>query len=215
MVLNRPTITCTGDLYVERIERTECIGNSLVKINNNFKKLDTATCQTENNIIDLLTLVTELSSRRPKYVPLTGIYSNGVSGTGDLSSVVNLSYDSTYATKSGSVTYNISQLQGSGLDTAKITHLHIVADIRMYANDLERKANLYVTYPNSGYKPLLQTIIDAGIGVNSAAMVANSIKTTCIVPINNDTTTISLSVNTNYAAHGERASFEIIGATMF
>jgi hypothetical protein len=40
--------TCTGDQYVQNIERTECIGNSLVKINNNFKNLDVAVCELEN-----------------------------------------------------------------------------------------------------------------------------------------------------------------------
>lgn len=43
--------TCTGDQYVENIERTECIGNSLVKINNNFKNLDIAVCEFLNNTI--------------------------------------------------------------------------------------------------------------------------------------------------------------------
>ena len=45
--------TCTGDQYVQNIERTECIGNSLVKINNNFKNLDVAVCETGNDIESL------------------------------------------------------------------------------------------------------------------------------------------------------------------
>lgn len=39
--------TCLGDTYVELIERTECIGNSLAKINNNFAALDAVVCSTE------------------------------------------------------------------------------------------------------------------------------------------------------------------------
>lgn len=54
--------TCTGDQYVENIERTECIGNSLVKINNNFKNLDVAVCETGNDIEGLLTLINQLSA---------------------------------------------------------------------------------------------------------------------------------------------------------
>jgi microcystin-dependent protein len=54
--------TCTGDQYVENIERTECIGNSLVKINNNFKNLDVAVCETGNDIEGLISLITSLSA---------------------------------------------------------------------------------------------------------------------------------------------------------
>lgn len=39
--------SCNGDLYVETIERTECIGNSLAKINSNFAALDIAICTVE------------------------------------------------------------------------------------------------------------------------------------------------------------------------
>lgn len=39
--------TCFGDSYVEVIERTECIGNSLAKINNNFAALDLRLCETQ------------------------------------------------------------------------------------------------------------------------------------------------------------------------
>jgi hypothetical protein len=54
--------TCTGDQYVQNIERTECIGNSLVKINNNFAALDVAVCETGNDIEGLMSLITSLSS---------------------------------------------------------------------------------------------------------------------------------------------------------
>jgi hypothetical protein len=36
--------TCNGDNIVQTIERTECIGNSLQKINSNFTGLDVAVC---------------------------------------------------------------------------------------------------------------------------------------------------------------------------
>jgi hypothetical protein len=48
---------CTGDNIVDRISRTECIGNSLTKINNNFTKLDQAICQTNNDFETLENLL--------------------------------------------------------------------------------------------------------------------------------------------------------------
>ena len=53
-------VECTGDFYVEEIDRTECIGNSLPKINSNFYNLDVAVCELENALVELedkLTLV--------------------------------------------------------------------------------------------------------------------------------------------------------------
>jgi hypothetical protein len=41
---------CTGDTIVQTIERTECIGNSLAKINSNFKNIDVACCELSNEI---------------------------------------------------------------------------------------------------------------------------------------------------------------------
>ena len=45
--------TCTGDSIVQVIERTECIGNSLPKINSNFKALDAAICELQSTAGDL------------------------------------------------------------------------------------------------------------------------------------------------------------------
>lgn len=39
---------CIGNTYVQLIERTECIGNSLTKINANFAQLDTQVCSFNN-----------------------------------------------------------------------------------------------------------------------------------------------------------------------
>ena len=36
---------CTGDTYIEFIDATECIGNSLEKINSNFGLVDSALCE--------------------------------------------------------------------------------------------------------------------------------------------------------------------------
>lgn len=47
------SIPCTGENYVQTIDRTECIGNSLVKINSNFKNLDLAACELEQRVADL------------------------------------------------------------------------------------------------------------------------------------------------------------------
>lgn len=47
---------CLGDTYVDFIERTECIGNSLAKINDNFKKLDIQICGIEGTTSVINTL---------------------------------------------------------------------------------------------------------------------------------------------------------------
>jgi hypothetical protein len=46
--------TCTGDSIVQIIERTECIGNSLTKINSNFQGLDEAVCNLQFNLTEVL-----------------------------------------------------------------------------------------------------------------------------------------------------------------
>jgi hypothetical protein len=43
--------TCTGREYTTEIERTECIGNSLVTINNNFRSIDTQICSIVNDYV--------------------------------------------------------------------------------------------------------------------------------------------------------------------
>lgn len=47
---------CNGDRFVETIEATECIGNSLVKINNNFEALDVVSCRNDAVVSALLGL---------------------------------------------------------------------------------------------------------------------------------------------------------------
>lgn len=42
---------CTGRNYTSEIDRTECIGNSLVTINNNFKNLDESLCSVINTVV--------------------------------------------------------------------------------------------------------------------------------------------------------------------
>jgi len=41
------TTSCTGDQYIEFIEQTECIGDSLEKINSNFGIMDSVICETK------------------------------------------------------------------------------------------------------------------------------------------------------------------------
>lgn len=41
---------CTGDAFVEVIDRSECIGNSLIKINSNFAALDGELCKLQDEI---------------------------------------------------------------------------------------------------------------------------------------------------------------------
>lgn len=49
--------TCTGTQYTQRILRTECIGNSLVTINNNFLNLDLEVCRLDNEIVTLQNII--------------------------------------------------------------------------------------------------------------------------------------------------------------
>ena len=42
---------CTGSVYTQRILRTECVGNSLVTINNNFRNLDLEACRLDNEVV--------------------------------------------------------------------------------------------------------------------------------------------------------------------
>lgn len=197
------------------IDRELCMGDSLQFINANTDYFNILTNNLQLSATSLLSVVNTLVNRTTRYVEITGVDSGGVTGTGDLASVSGLSYSSGYSTKSGSATYNISKLRGAGLNPATITSLHVVCDVRMYANDLARKANIWATYPDTKYRPILRTIIDAGIGLPVAASVATSLQTVCTIPVNRDTTTVSLSVQTDYAAHGEYASYQIIGATTF
>jgi hypothetical protein len=44
---------CTGTVYTQRILRTECVGNSLVTINNNFQNLDLEACRLDNEVVAL------------------------------------------------------------------------------------------------------------------------------------------------------------------
>jgi hypothetical protein len=49
---------CFGNLIVDKINRTECIGNSLVKINKNFADLDAAICRAANGNDQFKSIVT-------------------------------------------------------------------------------------------------------------------------------------------------------------
>jgi hypothetical protein len=58
---------CDG--IVQNIERTECIGNSLVKINSNFSGLETAGCDLENELAAVEASVISLSSITNQITP--------------------------------------------------------------------------------------------------------------------------------------------------
>lgn len=155
------------------------------------------------------------SFARPTYVNITGVQSGGVIGTDDLSTVTGLSYNSGFATKNGTATYTISKLQGPGLDTTRITDIHVVAKVGEYAGELGRKSYIMATYPDGSYQPVLTIPSDQAGTFANDAIVCTTVSTTCRIPINSDTATVTLSVNVDYAAHGEFAYYEIIGATIF
>jgi len=61
---------CDG--IVQNIERTECIGNSLVKINSNFSGLETAGCDLENLVATIQTMFVGTISYFPSVTAPTG-----------------------------------------------------------------------------------------------------------------------------------------------
>jgi hypothetical protein len=175
----------------------------------------TASSVTNNTQIATTAFVHSLLSNnvsRPKYVGITGINSGGVTGTGNLTGVTGLSYDSGFATRNGTATYTISQFTGTGLDTSRITELHIEALVSEFANNTDRKSFVRASYPDGTTRDIL-AIPAANGNFTSSANISTCVSTICRVPINSDTATITITINVDYAAHGERAKFNIIGAT--
>lgn len=89
--------TCTGNNYVQTIDRSECIGNSLVKINANFKALDNETCRVSNIIASTGSLavadsttidLTYNSATNTLSADITGKVPNANGGAGTLSGVL-------------------------------------------------------------------------------------------------------------------------------
>ena len=104
---------CTGDSIVQNIERTECIGNSLTKINNNFSALDVAVCEV-SNVTSLITnvngilksdgtgTITAAVSGVDYYVPGTNLTAGSIAASGAIVSSGNVS--GTSITTSGTIT---------------------------------------------------------------------------------------------------------------
>ena len=94
--------TCTGDSFVQSIERTECIGNSLVKINNNFAALDIALCKASDVTNDIYNIngilksngtgtITVATPGTHYYVPNTILQSLAITATGNITATGTLS----------------------------------------------------------------------------------------------------------------------------
>ena len=140
-----------------------------------------------------------------EYAAITG--TSGVVGTGDLSGVTGLSYDSGSTSASGSATYIMSNFTGASLVPSEIRSIHIEASVR--ANSItNQKAEVLVSYPDGTTKPLLLTERDAQQGENSTwvTLVAE-------VPVNKSQPSIALSVDVVGIAGHERAIYTIVGAT--
>jgi len=89
---------CTGNNIVQTIERTECMGNSLTKINSNFAALDTASCNLQT---DQLLFVGSIS-----YFPTVNTPTGWLALSGQ--TVSRLSYPNlwTFANNSGNIVVN-------------------------------------------------------------------------------------------------------------
>lgn len=121
---------CTGDSIVQTIERTECIGNSLTKINSNFAALDIASCELENIITSFQTMFVGTVSYFPCNVAPTGwlnlngqtisrsTYSNlwtFANSSGNIvtdASWTSLSAYGSFGTGDGSSTFRLPDLRG-------------------------------------------------------------------------------------------------------
>ena len=92
---------CTGQVYTQEILNTELIGNSLVKINSNFKNLDKAICEATNNnlfnlplesgVVKLVDGMPEIAIKGVDYMPgilegVPGLLARKVDGTIGLAS---------------------------------------------------------------------------------------------------------------------------------
>lgn len=73
---------CTGDSIVQKIEKTECIGNSLQKINYNFAGLDSSVCELQFFTTSILGANGLLKSENQEVVAATpGVdYTSGTIG---------------------------------------------------------------------------------------------------------------------------------------
>lgn len=114
-------MACT--FTVKPIESTECIGNSLEKINDNFESLKNNACQNYNTISALLTGISNLDAR---ITTLSAITVPGVlrawikfDGTRDANGIVNSNLTNRFVYSA----YNINRVQVVG-----------VGDYRIYFN---------------------------------------------------------------------------------
>lgn len=70
-------MSCTG-LTISNIPETECIGDSLPKINGNFEALSVVTCKLSSEVAELSNGVTELSGEFANFITTTLGYKNRV-----------------------------------------------------------------------------------------------------------------------------------------
>jgi hypothetical protein len=144
------------------------------------------------------------------YVPVLSV-SPSPTVTGGFGAVTGLSYDSGYINGSvnGTAQYFLSSLKTTNAgDIANIRAVHIEVDVRMSATIAPREATLTVTYPDGTTQPLL--ISDLESGQNSTSSWVNQVAT---VPVNSDTTSLTISGNVDGDGQGERIAYKIVGAT--
>jgi len=126
---------CEGDEYVIPIPKTECIGNSLVTINNNFRNLDIAVCDIVSAPPPVPVGVIVMWSGSIANIPEGWALCNGTNGTPDLTDrfIVGAGRAYTVGNKGGadSITLSINQMPahahtgtGSGSTNSTGAHTH-------------------------------------------------------------------------------------------
>jgi hypothetical protein len=133
--------TCTGDKYTQTIERGECIGNSLYKINSNFKSLDIGLCEVSDATEELSTINGILSSNGSGsfgiavsgvdyYVPNTNLFSANIVATGTASVSGDVNVNGTIKAAGDVIAFSSSD-QRLKTDIKPLTNaLHKVSNIK-------------------------------------------------------------------------------------
>lgn len=151
--------TCKGDNIVQVIERTECIGNSLVKINSNFKGLDAATCELQTFVGEVVQVEGMLKCHDQHVmagVPGTD-YTAGTAGMigllkTDVAGTVSVAVSSVdyYVPRTALEAFNTTifgTLSTTG--TAWMDTIHAKGDVIAYSSSDERLKKDITTIPNA------------------------------------------------------------------
>jgi len=151
---------------------------------------DTLATATDTNIPTAESVKAYADALRPKYVAVTGYDSGAVPS--DSQTTIN-----TYATA-----YTLSLLEGTGIDTDRITCIHVRC--RMYNQGGTLGNYVQASFP-TGNQILLAT-------AHNGAATSMGAEGICQVPVNSDTTSVTLTLEIG-ATPALACEYEIVGVT--